>query len=89
MDYRLKQGCITDIEAYYLEFPPHFMQQRLSILHLEALNAMVALNVWALLKGHQAASIPLLGWLYSSFHLPSREREGLFSIKHARERFDL
>ena len=41
-------GAVTNTEAYHVEFPPHIVRQRLSICHLEALNAVVAVKVWVL-----------------------------------------
>ena len=38
---------LTNTEVYHLELPPHIVQQRLSICHNEALNALVAAKVWA------------------------------------------
>ena len=42
-------GCraVSNAEAYCMEFPLHILQQDLSIWHLEALNAVVAVKVWA------------------------------------------
>ena len=33
--------AVINTVAYHVEFPPHIVQQRLSICHLEDLNAMV------------------------------------------------
>ena len=40
-------GCevVSNAEAYHMKFPPHILQQDLSICHLEALNAVVAVTV--------------------------------------------
>ena len=40
-------GVFTDMEAYHTQFPAHVVQQNASICHLEALNAMVAVKLWA------------------------------------------
>ena len=40
-------GAVTHTEVYHVQFPPHIVQQRLSICHLEAINAMVAVQIWA------------------------------------------
>ena len=42
-------GCwaINEREAYHIHFPAHILQQTLSTCHLEALNAKVALKLWA------------------------------------------
>ena len=40
-------GVVANSQAYHMEFPPHIQQQDLSICHLEALNAIVTMKVWA------------------------------------------
>ena len=38
---------VANSQAYHMEFPSHIQQQGMSICHLEALNAVVAMKVWA------------------------------------------
>ena len=44
--YMWMQG-LSEKEAYHLHFPAHMLQQQLSICHLEVLNAMVVVKLWA------------------------------------------
>ena len=39
-------GC-TDTDAYHTKFPFHIMAEDKPICHLEALNTVVALRLWA------------------------------------------
>ena len=46
-------GAVTSDQAYHRVFPPQILHQNLPICHLEALNAVVALKVWAhMFSGH-------------------------------------
>ena len=38
-------GAVTTSQAYHMAFPPHILHQNLSICHLEALNALLAVKV--------------------------------------------
>ena len=40
-------GAITDRAAYHVQFPPHIIREAHPICHLEALNIVVAIKLWA------------------------------------------
>ena len=40
-------GAVTKMAAYHAQFPPHIMSEGHPICHLEALNAVVAIKLWA------------------------------------------
>ena len=45
-------GC-TDTDAYHAEFPFHILVEDRPICHLKALNAVVALRLWAPQLAHK------------------------------------
>ena len=62
----------TDTDAYHAEFPFHILDEDRPICHLEALNVVVALRLWAPQLAHQLIT-PVLRTCYRSVHFSGRQ----------------
>ena len=77
-------GVVTTTQAYNMEFPPDILKQQLPICHLEALNAVVALKIWAPIFTKQF--IHLFSDNTTAMAIFQAGRAGMHSSKHVPER---
>ena len=64
-----------------MEFPPHILQQQLSICRVEDLNAVAAIKIWAPIFIKQLFTL-VFGQYHSSGYFPSlqRGRDGFIQV---------